>query len=625
MGLSRRADETPPTRRQYRLTMWGKSPKWAIKHRRLAVTTVVAIMLLGLMAALAPDASARPLRSYGVAAPTYTQSSLTIPVTVGPGNDTHCSISAYLFMPSDASADHPDPAVLTTNGFGGSRDDQVALSQLLASNGYVVLDYSGLGFGGSGCNIELDSPNWDGKAGAQLVGYLATLAQVARDASGGPTVGMVGGSYGGEVQFATEDECKCLSAIVPIITWNDLAYSLAPNNDTANFVHTDQVPGVLKYQWDSFFSALGVTEPFQNPNSTPSPPSTCPGFDPQVCPDLVTSASLGYPTATTIDFLRQASVATYMKGIKAPTLLLQGEADTLFNLNEGIANYRALKAQGTPVHLVFQSWGHSNSTPAPGELSYTDPAHGYETQLIEDWFAHYLKHQSVSTGPAFEYFRPWVSYDHSGSAQPAYGTAATYPASPLTSWYLSGGGSLVTDAKSVVAGSQSFVNPPLGQTGSYSETSAVGSSLPGPVQGVLQPGDLPGTFASFETAPLTAATDVVGVPTVSFHLASAVPPLSPSTDPVLYGKLYDVSPTGAKTLINGLVSPIRIGDVTKPITLSLPGIVHQFPMGDRIDLVLATTDLAYLGTRLPNALSVSVDPSRPSALRLPVVAPGTTG
>ena len=35
-----------------------------------------------------------------------------------------------------------------------------------------MLSYSGLGFGGSGCKITIDDPDWDGKAASQLVDYL---------------------------------------------------------------------------------------------------------------------------------------------------------------------------------------------------------------------------------------------------------------------------------------------------------------------------------------------------------------------------------------------------------------------------------------------------------------------
>ena len=50
-----------------------------------------------------------------------------------------------------------------------------------------------------------------------------------------------------------------------------------------------------------------------------------------------------------------------MSKIKVPTLLVQGEKDTLFNLNEASTTYAALKKQGTPVKMVWQSWGHSDS------------------------------------------------------------------------------------------------------------------------------------------------------------------------------------------------------------------------------------------------------------------------
>ena len=39
--------------------------------------------------------------------------------------------------------------------------------------GYAVLSYSGLGFGNTNCKITLDDPDWDGKAGRQMVDVLA--------------------------------------------------------------------------------------------------------------------------------------------------------------------------------------------------------------------------------------------------------------------------------------------------------------------------------------------------------------------------------------------------------------------------------------------------------------------
>ena len=277
-------------------------------------------------------------------------------------------------MPDTASARTTAPAILTTNGFGGSYSDQVPLAEFAARNGFVALTYSGLGFGGSGCNIELDSPVWDGEAASQLISYLGRLPQVTKDGPDDPRVGMIGGSYGGEVQFATASIDPRLDTIVPVITWNDLSYSLAPNNDAPALSWQSSPPGVLKWEWASLFFGDGMSEPLQNPRRHP-PSSSCPGFDPTICTDFLESTGGGYPTPSTVSMLRADSVVSYYRKVHVPVLLMQGEADTLFDIDEAVANFEALRSIGDPVKLVLQSWGHSNLGPAPGELSTPQP-HG---------------------------------------------------------------------------------------------------------------------------------------------------------------------------------------------------------------------------------------------------------
>ena len=89
----------------------------------------------------------------------------------------------------------------------------------------------------------------------------------------------------------------------------------------------------------------------------------CANFDAPVCQALLEVGTQGYPSPASIQFLRSNSVASYMRQVRVPTLIGQGQADTLFNLQESVATYTALKRQGTPVSLVWQSWGHSNSEP----------------------------------------------------------------------------------------------------------------------------------------------------------------------------------------------------------------------------------------------------------------------
>src|SRR5258708_34936394 len=102
-------------------------------------------------------------------------------VNLGPSQNHSCAISYALYVPNDASATHQVPAILTTNGFGGSKADQSGEAALWASHDYEVLSYSGLGFGDSSCPIELDSPQWDGRAASELVTLLGQRAEVQKD------------------------------------------------------------------------------------------------------------------------------------------------------------------------------------------------------------------------------------------------------------------------------------------------------------------------------------------------------------------------------------------------------------------------------------------------------------
>jgi ABC-2 type transport system ATP-binding protein len=578
--------------------------------RRRILTMCVALTGMGLMGAVGPTTPA--------ASASFTKTTMTFPVTVGPNDDVHCDVLGDLYVPDDASATNPVPAILTTNGFGGSKDDQAGLAAFGASHGYEVLSYSGLGFGGSGCQIELDDPDWDGKAASQLISFLGARPEVKKDAPGDPRVGMIGGSYGGGVQFATASIDARLDTIVPIITWNDLAYSLTPNNDAPSLVWTNSPPGVPKWQWTSLFFGLGLSQPLTNmSNPATEPATTCPGFDSRVCTSYLESLALGYPPPETVAMLRHASAASFMSRIRIPTMLLQGEADTLFNINEAVANYQGIKANGVPVKLVLQSWGHSDSTPAPGEFSEDDPLSTHEGRLVVNWFDHYLKDLPVSTGPEVEYFRDWVTYDPSGTAAPAYANAPSWPVGTTAKLLLSGTGELVGSRSRVRAGSATFVNPPGGEPASYSETSAVQNMDP---FASIPPSDPPGESVAFTTPPLDAGVTSVGIPQAKLRLSATVPPtLDPSTYVVVFVKLYDIAPDGTVTLVHRLVSPVRVADLSKPVKVTLPGVVHRYRKGHRISLVVAATDQAYTGSRIANVLSVTTDAASLSSLTLPVV------
>jgi hypothetical protein len=572
--------------------------------------------------------------------PTYTVTTLHFKTLVGPAGDTVCDVIGDVYVPNAATTAAPAPAILTTNGFGGSKDDQAGIGKAFAERGYVVLSYSGLGFGGSSCKITLDDPDWDGKAASQLVSYLGgddgiafldsahtqpapTLGVVARDArdhkgvarTDDPRVGTLGGSYGGGFQFAVASLDARVDTLVPLITWNDLSYSLGPNNtDQTTGVSTAR-PGSAKQWWAVGFSLLGLTGDEQNAQVPPDV-LPCPNFADFVCPALVTAGTTGYLQPQHVAKLRHASVASFIDNIKVPVLLIQGENDTLFNLNEAVATYQGLQRRHVETKMIWQSWGHSGGA-APGEINLgsPDPATQYETGRVVDWMDHYLKGSSVSTGPEFSYFRDWV--DYTGNASPAYAAATHFPVGGNKVYRLSGAGDLVTGL-STTAGSQSFLTTAAGAPTGINTLDVLGGYVGQPVNEVT---DAPGTFASWQTPVLSAPVDVVGSPVVKLKVdapaAAATQNAGPAGMLVVYVKVADVGPDGKARLINALEAPVRVPDVTKQFTVRVPAIVHRFDPGHRLRLIVAGGSINYRGGLTPTPVTIASGTSQ--TLTLPVV------
>ncbi|MFL6138250.1 MAG: CocE/NonD family hydrolase [Frankiaceae bacterium] len=604
-------------------------------HRHPLLAAACTVSLAGCAALVPALLTGGPAQAARI---TVSMRTIHLDVVAGPSTDRHhCDVVADLYRPSTATRAHPAPAILTTNGFGGSKDDQAGIGQSLGRRGYVVLSYSGLGFGGSGCKIYLDQPAYDGAAGSQLISFLGgtkravdgtTVDYVSHDAvahdgsrrAGDPRVGMIGGSYGGEVQFAVASVDPRLDTIVPLITWNDLSYSLAPSNaDLASGV-SSRTPGTEKLDWTTLFFGVGIEDGVQGAQIDPSRDVGCPNFDDRACAAKAQMDALGYPDASTLALARGASVASYLPRIRIPTLLVQGQADTLFNLDEAVATYRALRAQGTPVSMIWQSWGHSHGTPAKGELDLAAPGSTYEGQRFLAWFDHYLKGSGTPTGPGFAYYRAWVPFDGTGPDTVQYGQAPAYPAGTTARLYASGSASLVPSRSRVQAGSATFANAPGGVPTSYSETSGTqGSYVP---DESTPPSDAPGTYVALSSAPLAGDLDVAGVPTADLRLsaptAAATRLAGPAGMVLVFVKVYDIAPDGSVDLVHRLIAPARVSDPTRPVHVMLPGIVHRFAAGHRISLVVAASDAAYRNSPVVTPVTVTTSAAAPSSLTLPV-------
>jgi ABC-2 type transport system ATP-binding protein len=616
--------------------------------RRTATVLLSAALAAGGVVALAPTASAA-----------IAVRDLTIYVTdLGP-EKRDCRIDADLYVPAGVTASRPGPALLLTNGFGGTKADQADLAHGFGEHGYVTLSYTGIGFvDGDRCPITLDDREHDGAAASQLMRFLGgdpairavddtsgktvRINQVTReDATSGtrydPAVGMTGGSYGGQIQFAAAafergKGTDRLDAIIPLITWNDLSYSLAPENSALpqNTARSGSVSssrtGVFKYQWAALFTSLGIENGAEDLASGQSGfesyvDSNCANFDAPVCRALLEVMSQGYPSQASIQYLRSNSVASYMRQVRVPTLIGQGQADTLFNLQESVATYTALKRQGTPVALVWQSWGHSDDTPQPGELDERHPAESLQGRQALAWFDYYVRGQGTRPPLNFQYFRDWA-FDGT-NIEEAYATAPSYPVGSTRTYYLSGmdvpdvpsplavDGALVEDPNAVDAGTSAYSSTqPIGPN--YSETSGLSQQEP-----VF---DSPAHSMRFTTDPLPADLNVVGSPRLTVQLAPDTFSADPGTQLVVFAKIYDIGPDGTTVeLPYRLISPARIADPSGPVTIELPAIVHQFEAGHRLAVVLAGGDMAYRGSTAPQPVMLTTGGTNVQQLTLPVV------
>ena len=110
-----------------------------------------------------------------------------------------------------------------------------------------MLTWDPRGFGQSGGQAEVDSPQFEARDVSWLISWVSTLPGVELDAPGDPRMGMVGGSYGGGIQLVTAaTDCR-VDAIVPTIAWHSLVTSL-DKADTA------------KIGWSNILAGLSSTD-----------------------------------------------------------------------------------------------------------------------------------------------------------------------------------------------------------------------------------------------------------------------------------------------------------------------------------------------------------------------------
>ena len=548
----------------------------------------------------------------------YSTRDRLVTVHDGPDGAHETTIDTRLYRPKVATRAHPRPSILMTHGFGLTKDsaEVVNTARFLARHGYVVLTYTSQGFGNSTGCVSLQSRAWDVKDARQLITkILAHRSWVTHDRRG-PVVGMVGGSYGGGIQANVAENDRRIRAIAPFRTWNTLQYSLDPNNyvspgDTTGFTHTLAAQGVFKKVWTSAFFASGQSQGGDGTCASDGAAGgafPCGGFRSDVCQTFATVSATGDASDTDRALLADSSATTQIDKLKVPVLLVQGQSDTLFNLNDAVATYTALRQRHVPVQMIWNSGGHGGYNSAPGECEPFDGQgtartfnHCYLPLRVLQFFDHYLK-GTGPRGPGFSWFRDWKKYDGTGPTN-VYADAPRFPLAGGTVFHLSGSDALVTSGAQT--GSAMILNPPGGQPAAYTETPNFSGPDSSP-QNPAPPQEQPGQFADFTSAPFGQAVTSVGVPELRVTLSHSAP-----TDLVMFAKVWDVAPDGSATLIHRLAAPVRIpsAQLGAPVTIKLLGFAHRFAQGHSVRLTLCTTDQAYYDNVSPDAITITTGSS----------------
>ncbi|WP_282696221.1 alpha/beta fold hydrolase [Streptomyces sp. CC208A] len=457
------------------------------------------------------------------------------------------------------------PAVLLAHGFGGSKDDVRPQAERLARDGYAVLTWSARGFGASGGKIGLNDPEREVQDVRKLIDWLADRPEVLLDGDGDPRVGVTGASYGGAISLLAAGHDPRVDAVAPQITYWNLADALLPE-------------GVYKKLWAGILFSMG-TDPRGG---------ACGRFAPEICALRERVGVSGTPDAAARALLESRSPSAVGDRVKVPTLIVQGQSDSLFTLDQADAMARALAANGAPVAVDWTAGGHDGGDRESGRVE----------DRIGAWFDRWLKKDaSVDTGPAFRVSRTGGVDSTNGRATLRAATADRYP------------GLRAGTRELVLAGPpQRFTNPAGGAPPALSAVPGLGGGVSGLSSslGVGLALDFPGQHARFDAAPQTAPLRITGTPTVRVKVTST----AADGSAVLFAKVYDVGPDGRQQVLPAqLVAPVRVEDAGKgrSVTLTLPAIDHEVEAGHRLRLVVSATDLGYASPAVGADYTVAVE------------------
>jgi ABC-2 type transport system ATP-binding protein len=526
---------------------------------RALTVAAIAVALFTVGANAAPGSSLPGLSDSQSAAaencqpPTGWQSTKATPVSGIPSDYDLTSfdgttIRIHWFPDPFGPGGHAHPTVLMGPGWGSSGDTDTSQAGIqgalsiaqLWHGGFNVLTWDPRGFGHSGGEAEVDSPNDEGRDVSAMLNWVAQEPGVELDRPGVPRVGMVGESYGGGVQFAAaEGDCR-IDAIAPTIAWHSLGTSLDKN----------QTP---KTGWGNILASVSSTAK----------------LDPEITTADNEMNTTGTIDARAVSFFDSRGPAQFLARVKVPTLILQGTVDDLFTLDEGIENYEALHHQGTTVAMAWFCGGHGVCLTNPGSAIEVGP-------LSLAWMQHYVARDSsahVLKGFAFV-DQDGTSYAASGYPLPAGAPVVATGSGTLTLQAAGGSGPPVVAANAQAANIVDSVALPV---------------TPGPAKNAVN-----------VTVPLTRAAVLVGPPTLSITYSGTVAPGPRPTR--VFAQLVDPA-TGIVVNNQITPIPVTLDGKSHSVTIPLESVGYTAKAGTSLELQLVASTVAYITPRLGGTIT----------------------
>lgn len=213
------------------------------------------------------------------------------------------------------------PAAMLFHGLGQTHlDIEAAALHLFAPAGYASLMCDARGVGASGGLFGLDGPR-DVEDARELFAWLTARPEISDTA-----VGAVGSSLGGGAVWNAAVAGVPFRAIVPAAAWTSLLPALAPGGLAKSGLLTSLAALVPEARWESDL--------------------------------LAARASLLAGTTTNgVGAIAAArSSRAKLASLSVPALLLQGRRDSLFDIDQALAAYRALRG---PKRLYIGDFGHA--------------------------------------------------------------------------------------------------------------------------------------------------------------------------------------------------------------------------------------------------------------------------